>query len=293
MNDTDNKSHHEQPDLPGDLAASVANAIREDVGDGDITAALINDGTTANATVQCMEPAVVCGRPWFDEVFAQLDPTIDIEWRVHEGDEVLANTTLCELGGEARSLVTGERTALNYLQTLSATATQAKQFADAVEGTGCRILDTRKTLPGLRTAQKYAVRCGSAFNHRHGLYDAILIKENHIMASGSIDAAVKRARDHARSFPVQVEVENTEQLEQAIAAGADSVLLDNFDLAMLTAAVDRKQALASRIVMEASGGFDLSTVRAAAETGVDCISVGALTKNLRAIDLSMRLRSTS
>lgn len=279
------------PPLPGDLGATVANAIREDLGDGDVTAALVDDGVFADATVICREQAVICGLPWFNEVFLQLDATVEIDWLVADGDRVENNALVCNLAGPARSLLTGERTALNFLQTLSATATQARQYADAVAGAGCRILDTRKTIPGLRSAQKYAVHCGGGTNHRHGLYDAILIKENHIVAADSIESAVAKARKQSPSLPVQVEVESIGQLEEAIAAGADSVLLDNFDHSMLKSAVSCRASLGSNIVLEASGGYDLPTIRETAETGVDFISVGALTKHVRAVDLSMRFKA--
>ncbi len=271
--------------LPADLPETVARALAEDLGAGDLTADLIPEGTRASATVLTRERAILCGGPWFEEVFRQLDEEIDIEWRATEGEPVEPGQTLCLLSGPARPLLSGERTALNFLQTLSGTATSVHHHVRALIGTGTRLLDTRKTLPGLRQAQKYAVRIGGGRNHRMGLYDGILIKENHILACGSIAAAVAAARQRHPGIEVEVEVENLEELEQALAAGADILLLDNFDLEMLREAVRRT---AGRAKLEASGGVDLDGLRAIAETGVDYISVGALTKHLRAIDLSMR-----
>ncbi|RME32422.1 MAG: carboxylating nicotinate-nucleotide diphosphorylase [Gammaproteobacteria bacterium] len=271
--------------LPEDLQETVARALAEDVGSGDLTADLIPEECRASATVVTRESAILCGGPWFEEVFRQLDEGIDIEWHAAEGEEVEPGQTLCLLGGPARPLLTGERTALNFLQTLSGTATAVHRHVLALTGTGVRLLDTRKTLPGLRQAQKYAVRIGGGRNHRMGLHDGILIKENHILACGSIAAAVAAARQRHPGVEVEAEVENLEELEQALAAGADILLLDNFDLEMLREAVRRT---AGRARLEASGGVGLEGLRAIAETGVDYISVGALTKHLRAIDLSMR-----
>ncbi|RCX33471.1 carboxylating nicotinate-nucleotide diphosphorylase [Thioalbus denitrificans] len=263
----------------------VARALAEDVGGGDITAALIPAGTAGRARVITRETAVLCGRAWFDEVFRQLDGTVRVDWELEDGDAAQPEQTLCTLEGPARALLTGERSALNLLQTLSATATLARHYAEAVAGTGARVLDTRKTLPGLRAAQKYAVACGGCHNHRMGLWDAFLIKENHIAACGSITAAIAAARRSAPGRPVEVEVETLGQLDEAVGAGADTVLLDNFDLDGLRAAVEKA---AGRVKLEASGGVTLDTVRAIAETGVDYISTGALTKDVRAVDLSMR-----
>jgi nicotinate-nucleotide pyrophosphorylase (carboxylating) len=272
---------------PEDVLSRVIQALDEDVGSGDLTAALVPQNAQAHAQVITREAAVLCGTDWFDAVFAQLDPTVRVTWTAQDGDPVLADQLLCTVDGPARSVLTGERAALNFLQTLSGTATLARRYADAIGGTGCRVLDTRKTVPGLRTAQKYAVRCGGGHNHRMGLYDGILIKENHIAAAGSIAAAVGTARAHASTVPVEVEVENLIQLEEALAAGADIVLLDNFTPDLLRQAVS---ITAGRAKLEASGGITLDNIRAMAETGVDYISVGALTKDVRAVDLSMRFR---
>ncbi len=271
--------------LPEDLNEVVARALSEDLGAGDLTAGLLPADLEAEARVVVREPAVLCGAPWFDEVFAQLDPDITVCWHHDEGDELETDATVCSVAGRARSLLTGERTALNFLQTLSGTATTARRYAAAIAGTGTSILDTRKTLPGLRTAQKYAVRCGGGNNHRMGLFDAVLIKENHILAAGSIAEAVKAARNNAPGVSVEVEVENLDELEQACAAGADRVMLDNFDLETLRLAV---KITAGRAELEASGGVDYETLRDIAESGVDFISVGALTKHLHATDFSMR-----
>ena len=276
-----------QPDI---VAADVLRALEEDVGSGDLTAALIPPAATARARVITREAAIICGRPWVDAVFRALEPKIEVRWATPEGGEAKANDLVFEAVGPARALLTGERTALNFLQTLSGTATATRRYAAIVAGTGCRVLDTRKTIPGLRLAQKYAVRVGGGTNHRLGLYDAMLIKENHIAAAGSIGAAVAAARRQAPSTPVEVEVENLTELEEAFAAEADSALLDEFSLADLRSAVARNQARRRPIKLEASGGVDLSTLRAIAETGVDYVSVGSLTKHVRAIDLSMRFR---
>jgi nicotinate-nucleotide pyrophosphorylase (carboxylating) len=271
---------------PQDIPATVARALAEDVGAGDLSAALIPAAAQAHAQVTSRQPAIVAGRPWFDEVFRQLDPGVRIDWQTQEGQPVTAGKILCTLAGPAQALLTGERTALNFLQTLSATATVARCYVEAVKGTGATILDTRKTLPGLRAAQKYAVTCGGASNHRMGLFDAILIKENHIAAAGSIGAVVRAARQRHPGVKIEVEVERLAQLDEALLAGADIILLDNFKLEALRAAValNRKRAQ-----LEASGGVNLDTVRAIAETGVDYISAGALTKDVAAIDLSMRI----
>lgn len=273
--------------VPSTVSDDVQRTLVEDVGAGDLTAALIPGDRTGAATVISREPAVICGRPWFDETFRQLDPAVRVHWHVNDGDRVAEDTLLCEIEGPARSLVTGERTALNFLQLLSATATSARSYADALAGTGTRILDTRKTVPGLRTAQKYAVACGGGTNHRHGLYDAILIKENHIMAAGSITAAVTTSQRLHPGVSVEVEVENLDELDEALAAGADIILLDNFSLEDLAAARERT---GSRARLEASGNIDEQGLAAIAATGVDFISVGAMTKHVRAVDLSMRFR---
>jgi nicotinate-nucleotide pyrophosphorylase (carboxylating) len=276
------------PSVPADVAEQVARALREDVGGGDVTANLVPPTRDAVATVITREDAVICGQPWFNATFARLDPRVIVEWLAGEGARVKAGTTLCNVRGNARAVLTGERTALNFLQLLSATATAARRFVEAVAGTGCEILDTRKTLPGLRMAQKYATAVGGARNHRIGLFDAVLIKENHIAAAGSITAAVAAARAMT-SVTVEVEVENLEELRQAIAARADSALLDDFSLEDMRSAVAMNRAHGSPLKLEASGGIQLDNVRAIAETGVDFISVGSLTKHIRAVDLSMRI----
>ncbi len=271
--------------LPNDITANVQRALAEDIGDGDLTAGLIDAGTQAHGQVISREPAVLCGSPWFDEVFRQLDERIRIEWCAHDGESISRNQLLCRFEGPARGLLSGERTALNFLQTLSGTATTAHRYMDAIKGTHAVILDTRKTLPGLRNAQKYAVRCGGASNHRMGLFDGILIKENHIIAAGGITSAIAAARRQSMDVAVEVEVENLQQLREALTAGADILLLDNFDLGGLREAV---RITAGRAKLEASGGIDVAQLRAAAETGVNYISVGALTKHLQSVDLSMR-----
>ena len=267
---------------------TVALALAEDVGGGDLTAALIPEDAQAEAAVISREPAVLCGAAWFDAVFRQLDPRIHIEWRATDGDRVEPDQLLCTLHGPARALLTGERTALNFLQALSGAATLARRYADLVAGTGATILDTRKTLPGLRLAQKYAVRCGGCQNHRIGLFDAVLIKENHIMAAGSITNAIATARRLYPGVTVEVEVENLAELEEALAARPDIVMLDNFDLATMAEAV---RITAKQVKLEASGNVNFDTVRAIAETGVDYISIGGLTKDVRAVDLSMRFKT--
>ena len=276
------------PSPPADLSETVARALAEDIGGGDLTAALISAETQMRATVISREAAVVCGTPWFNEVFAQVEPRIIIDWHVRDGDCVEPGALLCALRGPARGLLTGERTALNFLQTLSGTATRARRYAEAVAGTGVKVLDTRKTLPGLRSAQKYAVRCGGGYNHRMGLYDAVLIKENHIAAAGTIVEAVAAARRLWSGKSVEVEVENLDELQQALAAQADIVLLDNFNMETLARAVS---LTAGRVKLEASGGINLDTIRAIAETGVDYISAGDITKDLQAVDLSMRFEN--
>lgn len=271
--------------IPDDIEHVVAGALQEDLGSGDISAHLIDAATQGKAHVISREPAIICGRPWFDEVFRQVDPQINVHWQVNDGDPVKNNDILCHLSGPARALLSGERTALNFLQCLSATASLAHRYSQAVADLPVKILDTRKTIPGLRRAQKYAVRCGGCYNHRMGLYDAILIKENHIIAAGSIANAVTQS---LRQFPdktVEVEVENFQQLQQALDAGAHRLLLDNMTEAQIRDAV---QKVAGRAELEASGGISLDNLRAFALTGVDFISIGALTKNVAAVDLSMR-----
>jgi nicotinate-nucleotide pyrophosphorylase (carboxylating) len=273
---------------PEDLPEQVSRALREDIGPGDVTAALIPAATGCRAQVVCRDSAVISGIPWFDETFRQLDSAVQVRWKVQESARVLAGTPLCELAGPARAILTGERTALNFLQLLSGVATSTATYVAAVAGTGCRILDTRKTLPGLRTAQKYAVLCGGGSNHRIGLYDQVLVKENHIAAAGSIAAAVQAARRLSAGLKIEVETENLTQLRAALAAGADIIMLDDFSLADMRAAVAvvRQSGQAARL--EASGGVSLQTIRDIAATGVDFISVGALTKHVQAVDLSMR-----
>ena len=274
-----------QPTPPVD-PEEIARYIREDLGTGDLTAEIVPATTSAEATVITRETMVLCGCPWFDAVFAQLGPEIQIIWHKEEGAEVEAGALLCTLSGPARPLLTGERTALNLLQTLSATATLARAYARAAEGTGLTVLDTRKTLPGLRQAQKYAVRCGGCANHRVGLFDGILIKENHILAAGSIALAVNKARELNAGVVIEVEVENLDELAQALEAGATRVLLDNFTLEMMREAVALS---AGRAKLEVSGNVSLENIPAIAAAGVDYVSVGALTKNVRAVDLSMRI----
>jgi nicotinate-nucleotide pyrophosphorylase (carboxylating) len=269
------------------VALDVARALAEDFGNGDATADLLPATASASATVITRENAVLCGTAWFDACFRARDPAVVIEWQARDGDRVAANSTLCTLRGNARALVGAERSALNFLQTLSGTATVAAQFADAVSGTRTRILDTRKTLPGLRFAQKYAVRCGGANNHRIGLFDAILIKENHIAAAGSLAAAVAAARSAHPNLLLEVEVENFDELDQALAANVDRIMLDEFSPDDMRRAVAH---VAGRVPLEVSGSVTLDRVRSIAETGVDFVSVGSLTKHVRAIDLSMRVR---
>lgn len=269
-----------------EIRDQVRLALAEDMGAGDLTAALIPERAHSQARVISREQAVICGRDWFDQVFAQLDTAIRIEWLVKDGERVQANQLLCTLSGPSRPLLSGERTALNFLQTLSGTATLARHYAETLAGTGVKVLDTRKTIPGLRRAQKYAVRCGGGTNHRIGLYDGILIKENHIAAAGSIAAAVNQARATApAAIQIEVEVEDLSQVRQALAAGADILLLDNMPAEQLREVVALNQGQAK---LEASGGITLENIRNIAETGVDYISVGAITKQLHAIDLSMR-----
>lgn len=269
--------------LPADIASCVRRALNEDIGPGDVTAELL-PREQAEAVVICREDAVLCGIPWFNEVFKQLDETVRIKWQANDGDSLKPDMTVCSLAGPIRSLLTGERTALNFLQLLSGTATVTRRYADRLSGTACRLLDTRKTLPGLRTAQKYAVACGGGQNHRMGLYDAVLIKENHIRAAGGIADALRKARSMHRL--VEIEVESLAQLREALDSGAKRILLDNFDLETMAAAVALTEG---RAELEVSGGVDEEQLQPIAATGVNYISVGALTKHLRAVDFSMRV----
>lgn len=296
MNDSVLQSHNEHfrnaptPHPPEQvIVRQVHAALAEDVGQGDLTSALIPASSVSKVKVISRQDAVLCGAPWADEVFRQLDSGVHIHWASWDGERISSGGLVCTLEGPTRALLSGERTALNFLQTLSSTATTARRFADAVVGTGAQILDTRKTLPGLRLAQKYAVRCGGCSNHRIGLFDLILIKENHIQAAGSITAALEAAQRKSPDVEVEIEVESSDELREAIAAGARRILLDNFSLADLREAV---RETAGRARLEASGGVDLGTVRGIAETGVDYISVGALTKDVKALDLSMRFVET-
>ncbi|HZX81650.1 MAG TPA: carboxylating nicotinate-nucleotide diphosphorylase [Lysobacter sp.] len=273
------------PPAAAAIEADVRRALEEDIGSGDATSALLPD-VADTAYLLCKEDAVVCGRPWFDLCHRSIDPDVRIEWHVDEGARVAAGTLLATLEGRARALVTAERSSLNFMQTLSATATVTAAHVDAVAGTRARILDTRKTLPGLRLAQKYAVRVGGGDNHRMGLYDAVMLKENHIRAAGSIADAVRGARERFAALPVIVEVETLEQLREALDTGCDRILIDDFDAGTRRDAV---RIAAGRIPLEVSGGVDLAGVRAIAEDGVDCISIGGLTKHVRAIDLSLKL----
>ncbi len=279
---------HNHSLLPPNIIEQVTLALAEDLGSGDRTAALIPEGRLARATVRVREAAVLCGQPWFEAVFEQIASSVEIKWHVKEGTMTASDTLVASLFGPARSLLTGERTALNFLQTLSAVATQTHRFKQAVAGCGAQIVDTRKTLPGLRLAEKYAVRVGGGTNHRMGLYDGILIKENHIAAAGSLTVAVKQALEAAPpGVIVEVEVETLAQLEEAIEAGAPMILLDNMTLAQQHQAVALGQG---RAILEVSGGVTLNTVRAIALTGVDRISVGSLTKDINAVDFSMRFQ---
>ena len=272
------------PPPAGEIQRQVATAIAEDVGGGDMTAALLPDELSAQAQVISRESGIICGVSWFDEVFRQIDAGVEIRWQVADGDRVKENQQLCLIDGRARSLLTAERTALNFLQSLSGTATETSRYAQAVAGAGVRILDTRKTIPGLRLAQKYAVRCGGGHNHRIGLYDAILIKENHIQAAGSIAAVLQHAQRDFPEVETEIEVESLQEFQQALDAGAKRVLLDNFSIDDLQHAVALNQG---RARLEVSGGVTIEGIRELAETGVDYISVGALTKHLQAFDLSM------
>lgn len=273
---------------PQEISQQVAAALHEDVGSGDVTASLVPVQQQARGRVITREDAVLCGRAWVDETFRQLDSSVQLRWKAADGDALKADQVIFELEGPARAILTGERTALNFLQVLSGTATHARRYVEAIAGTGCIILDTRKTLPGLRLAQKYAVTCGGASNHRLGLHDMVLVKENHIATAGSISQAVAAAR-RVGGVKVEVEVETLAELDEALAAGPDIVMLDEFSLADMRAAVARSRAHARPVKLEASGGVSLETVRDIAETGVDFISVGAITKNVQATDLSLRI----
>ncbi|KGM51001.1 nicotinate-nucleotide pyrophosphorylase [Lysobacter concretionis Ko07 = DSM 16239] len=272
------------------VADDVARALAEDIGSGDVTAALLPD-LPDNAYLLCKQDAVVCGRPWFDACHRALDPQVRIDWQVAEGDRVTSGTVLALLQGRARSLVSAERASLNFMQTLSATATSTAQHVEAVSGTGAKILDTRKTIPGLRQAQKYAVRVGGGVNHRMGLYDVVMLKENHVRAAGSLTAAIHAARTAQPSLPLVVEVETLAELREALDVGCDRILIDNFDAGTRREAVRINAAHARPVPLEASGGVDLAGLRAIAEDGVDCISIGGLTKHVQAIDLSLKLGS--
>ncbi len=278
--------------LPSDLAAQVDRALAEDVGSGDVTAALIADDVMTDAYVVAKEAAVICGTAWFEQVFRQLDPGVTIQWAIAEGHSAKNGETLCRLRGPARRLLTGERTALNFLQTLSGTATLTRKFVERMRGTKVEIVDTRKTLPGLRSAQKYAVTVGGGVNHRLGLYDAFLIKENHIAAAGSMSRAMEQARSAHPDLPLMAEAETIEQVKEALDGKADVLLLDDFPTHLLSKAVmmarDYRRYNKANTLIEASGGINLLNVRDIADTGVDRISVGALTKNAQAVDLSMR-----
>lgn len=275
--------------LTAAISINVRNALEEDLGTGDLTASLVAADANARAIVITREPMTMAGQPWVNEVFRQLSPDVNVEWFCNDGDHVPADAELCIITGPARSILSGERTALNFLQLLSATATTTAHYVQEIKGTMARILDTRKTVPGLRLAQKYAVRCGGGDNHRIGLFDALLIKENHIVSNGGIASAVAAAKHDLHGVPVEIEVESLAELREAIAAGADRVLLDNFDIEDLQHAVDINQKDGNPPAgLESSGGITMKNIRAIAETGVDYISVGALTKDIKAIDLSMR-----
>ena len=269
---------------PESISKTVNAALREDLGSGDVTADLLNEGRIGKATLICREPAILCGQAWFDDTFQQLDESIKRIWQAKDGNKLKPGQIVCKLSGPIRPLLSGERTAINFLQTLSGTATTVSEYVALITGTGARLLDTRKTIPGLRLAQKYAVTCGGGHNHRAGLYDACLIKENHILAAGNIARALTAAK--ASGLPVAVEVENLNELKQALTANADRILLDNFSTADLiqSVAISRGQA-----ELEASGNITKQNLRAVAKTGVDYISIGALTKHIRAIDFSLRL----
>jgi len=279
--------------LPQDLDACVERALAEDVGAGDLTAQLVPEDAQAQAVVLAREPAVLCGQPWFERVYARLDPRVEIAWDAAEGAAVRADQRVAVVRGPARALLTGERTALNFLQTLSGTASVVRRFVERVRGTPVKIVDTRKTVPGLRSAQKYAVVCGGGHNHRHGLYDAILIKENHITAAGGVRAAIERARALKADVPLMMEAESLAEVQAGLDAGVDLMLLDDFPTHLLSKAVamarEYRRYNRARTVLEASGGVNINNVRAIADTGVDRISIGGLTKHIQAMDFSMRV----
>lgn len=282
--------------LPDDIANTVKHALAEDIGPGDLTAMLVPEDAESEATIISRDQAIFCGAAWLDEVYKQVDPSVKVEWLVSDGQQVNPNQALCTISGNSRAMVTGERTALNFLQTLSGTASLAQKFAKRIKGTKAAVRDTRKTLPGLRQAQKYAVSCGGCENHRMGLYDAVLIKENHIIAAGSITEAVRQAKmlrnSDGNSVPIEVEVETISQLDEAVQAGAELVLVDNFSIPMLNKAVarnsDHRKYNRGHAKIEASGGITWENARSIADTGVDYLAVGTLTKDLESVDLSMR-----
>lgn len=275
------------------IISDVSEILAEDVGSGDVTADIVDTDAVTEAIVVAREPMTLAGQPWVTEVFAQLDPEIVVEWMYNDGDQVRADAVICSIRGPARGILTGERSALNFLQFLSATATLTARYLKTIEGTKAQVLDTRKTIPGLRHAQKYAVRVGGGSNHRIGLYDAVLIKENHIISAGGIEAAVKAARQLHAELPVEIEVESVTEMREALAAGADRLLLDNFDIQDLQHAVEiNQQEGQPPAALEASGSITLDNIYDVAKTGVDYVSVGALTKNVNAVDLSMRFNYT-
>ena len=277
--------------LAATIITNVSAALQEDLGSGDKTAELVPESTTASAIIICRESMTLAGQPWVDEVYRQLDSDVEIQWLANDGDDLAADAEICVLNGAARSLLSGERTALNFLQTLSATATITSRYVNAVADFKASILDTRKTIPGLRLAQKYAVRCGGGNNHRVGLFDAILIKENHIASAGGVEIAIRTAKEQHSNLPIEIEVESVTELQAALRTGADRLLLDNFDIEDLQRAVEVNHKEGNPPAeLEASGGLTLEKIVKVAETGVDYISVGALTKNVDAIDLSMRFR---
>jgi len=273
--------------LPDNIPAQVKLALEEDIGTGDVTADLIPENSQSSASVVCRDNATLAGCAWFDEVFKQTDSTVNIDWNFKDGDKIKSDSILCTLSGHSRALLSGERAALNFLQTLSATATLTQKYVEAIEDTETKILDTRKTLPNMREAQKYAVLCGGGRNHRIGLYDMVLIKENHIVAAGSITNAVHRAKKLHPDLKIEVETETIEQFQEASAAGADIIMLDNFDIISMRQVV-KENKTSNNVVLEASGGIDLDTVRLFADTGIGYISVGQITKDIYAVDLSMR-----
>ena len=280
--------------LTATISANVIAALQEDIGSGDKTAELVPESVPATAIIICREAMTLAGQPWVDEVYRQLDSDVEIQWLANDGDRLPADAEICVLTGAARSLLSGERTALNFMQMLSATSTVTSRYVKAASGFKAKILDTRKTIPGLRIAQKYAVRCGGGNNHRIGLFDAILIKENHIASAGGVEAAIRTAKEKHSDLPIEIEVESVSELQDALHAGADRLLLDNFDIEDLQRAVEINHNEGNPPAdLEASGGMTIDDVVSVAETGVDYISVGALTKNVTAIDLSMQFRFQS